>query len=226
MPPIKIVISPPLLPPMACPLYLLGSVLVAPPAASMMTRRSTSPQAPHFSRTGLGWKANLSSYFTPAVYGYSTSCPSREMTNKEGVQVLVACSGHGYCETLLFAWPRSSDPRLAHQDVRSAPAHCAAIRCARPPNPLGGTGTTTQYYGNHRALTNHTSRIQPFGCVCYDGYVGADCSERLCPSARAWIDFATDPTTAHAVLCCCRDQQNSPESQSLQHTRPELEGAR
>uniref|UniRef100_A0A7S3JTR5 EGF-like domain-containing protein n=1 Tax=Aureoumbra lagunensis TaxID=44058 RepID=A0A7S3JTR5_9STRA len=57
-------------------------------------------------------------------------------------------------------------------------------------------------------------------CVCWDGYTGPDCSQRVCPSGRAWIDYATANNTAHAEytecsnmgycvyetgLCSCRD---------------------
>lgn len=56
-------------------------------------------------------------------------------------------------------------------------------------------------------------------CICFEGYSGADCSLRLCPSDRAWTDQAIGIDNAHNVaecsnmgicdrstgLCMCRD---------------------
>lgn len=48
-------------------------------------------------------------------------------------------------------------------------------------------------------------------CQCYDGwgsesdvshYKQADCSQRVCPSDKAWFDVPTAATTAHAVAEC------------------------
>jgi len=39
-------------------------------------------------------------------------------------------------------------------------------------------------------------------CECNEGFQGADCSEYICPSGRAWGDMATDTDTAHAVVEC------------------------
>ena len=40
-------------------------------------------------------------------------------------------------------------------------------------------------------------------CVCDVGFTGPDCSERICPSGRAWVDYPTGNTTAHAKFFEC-----------------------
>ena len=40
-------------------------------------------------------------------------------------------------------------------------------------------------------------------CACYEGYVGIDCSQRLCPTGHAWFDFPTADNTAHYAYTEC-----------------------
>ena len=40
-------------------------------------------------------------------------------------------------------------------------------------------------------------------CKCYDGYAGADCSLRVCPSGVAWADFPFANDTAHKTFVEC-----------------------
>ncbi len=40
-------------------------------------------------------------------------------------------------------------------------------------------------------------------CQCYTGYIGIDCSLRLCPSHTAWVDYPTANNTAHAAFTEC-----------------------
>eukprot|EP00981_Chlorochromonas_danica_P010283 scaffold3079_cov187-Ochromonas_danica.AAC.10 len=46
--------------------------------------------------------------------------------------------------------------------------------------------------GHGECLGNPTYR-----CECSDGWIGADCSERLCPTDLAWFDFPTANNVAH-----------------------------
>lgn len=39
-------------------------------------------------------------------------------------------------------------------------------------------------------------------CTCFDGYTGADCSERFCPFGLAWSDLATGVDLAHNSAEC------------------------
>ena len=39
-------------------------------------------------------------------------------------------------------------------------------------------------------------------CKCADGFQGADCSERTCPTGAAWSDQASTTDTAHALAEC------------------------
>eukprot|EP01029_Cantina_marsupialis_P032301 TRINITY_DN9728_c0_g1_i1.p1 TRINITY_DN9728_c0_g1~~TRINITY_DN9728_c0_g1_i1.p1 ORF type:complete len:668 (-),score=245.26 TRINITY_DN9728_c0_g1_i1:220-2223(-) len=39
-------------------------------------------------------------------------------------------------------------------------------------------------------------------CTCYAGFVGGDCSQRSCPTGKAWTDIATATDTAHAEVEC------------------------
>ncbi|CAM9369942.1 unnamed protein product [Phaeothamnion confervicola] len=47
------------------------------------------------------------------------------------------------------------------------------------------------------------SDLQVQICQCYVGWAGRDCSQRLCPAATAWADYATAADTAHAALTEC-----------------------
>ena len=40
-------------------------------------------------------------------------------------------------------------------------------------------------------------------CVCDWGFTAGDCSERICPSGRAWVDFAVANNSAHAMFFEC-----------------------
>ena len=44
----------------------------------------------------------------------------------------------------------------------------------------------------------------PFGtCLCISGFTGYDCSQRVCPSAKAWADFPSANNIAHAPFTEC-----------------------
>jgi hypothetical protein len=62
------------------------------------------------------------------------------------------------------------------------------------------------YCNGHGVCLNSTST-----CACYEGwgsqtditfYRAPDCSQRSCPSDRAWADIPTSSTVAHAVMEC------------------------
>mmetsp|Transcript_2764 Transcript_2764/g.2964 ORF Transcript_2764/g.2964 Transcript_2764/m.2964 type:complete len:280 (-) Transcript_2764:355-1194(-) len=40
-------------------------------------------------------------------------------------------------------------------------------------------------------------------CVCYEGYVGVDCSLKTCPSNRAWVDIPMKDNVAHRNFTEC-----------------------
>ena len=39
-------------------------------------------------------------------------------------------------------------------------------------------------------------------CICFDGYMGGDCSLLICPKAIAWVDEAVATDTAHEMMEC------------------------
>lgn len=39
-------------------------------------------------------------------------------------------------------------------------------------------------------------------CECFDGYMGGDCSQRICPFDRAWVDLAVSTDNAHNAAEC------------------------
>lgn len=62
------------------------------------------------------------------------------------------------------------------------------------------------FCNGHGTCINSTST-----CSCYEGwgattdiafYKAPDCSQRTCPSDRAWSDVPSSPRTAHAVIEC------------------------
>ena len=39
-------------------------------------------------------------------------------------------------------------------------------------------------------------------CICFDGYMGADCSQKICPFGNAWVDYAGGVDNAHNLAEC------------------------
>jgi hypothetical protein len=40
-------------------------------------------------------------------------------------------------------------------------------------------------------------------CECFPGFIGVDCSQRMCPSGIAWVDFPHGNNSAHAPYAEC-----------------------
>ncbi|KAJ8605581.1 hypothetical protein CTAYLR_000006 [Chrysophaeum taylorii] len=57
----------------------------------------------------------------------------------------------------------------------------------------------------HGHCAENTSSGLDETCVCDDGFAGGDCSQRICPSGRAWVDVATGNNTAHGRYVECSD---------------------
>jgi hypothetical protein len=45
-------------------------------------------------------------------------------------------------------------------------------------------------------------------CSCFPGFVGVDCSQRMCPAGVAWVDFPSANNTAHANFTECSNMGN------------------
>ncbi len=52
------------------------------------------------------------------------------------------------------------------------------------------------------ACSLHGQCLPTNRCDCWEGWGGADCSERTCPFVTAWFDAATDEDVAHAEEEC------------------------
>ncbi len=52
------------------------------------------------------------------------------------------------------------------------------------------------------ACSRHGQCLPTDRCDCWEGWGGADCSERLCPMGTAWFDAATGDDVAHAKEQC------------------------
>ena len=48
-------------------------------------------------------------------------------------------------------------------------------------------------------LLHNGSRV----CECFPGFTGFDCSLRVCPSAKAWVDYPHGDNLAHAEYTEC-----------------------
>jgi hypothetical protein len=71
---------------------------------------------------------------------------------------------------------------------------------------VNGDCAMQNFCNGHGTCVNSTST-----CACYEGwgatsdiafYKAPDCSQRVCPSDRAWSDVPTSTTSAHAVKEC------------------------
>ena len=49
----------------------------------------------------------------------------------------------------------------------------------------------------------HCSGPPSYRCTCSEGWTAADCSERTCPTAKAWFDFPSDNNEAHTTFTEC-----------------------
>ena len=53
-------------------------------------------------------------------------------------------------------------------------------------------------------------------CQCFPGFIGTDCSLRVCAAGTAWVDFPTASNTAHADFTECSNMvQQSPNNLCL-----------
>ncbi len=51
-------------------------------------------------------------------------------------------------------------------------------------------------------LYQHFTSYEHDRCTCYDGFMGADCSLRICPFGAAWSDEAIATDVAHQSAEC------------------------
>ena len=54
-------------------------------------------------------------------------------------------------------------------------------------------------HGHGYCETAHGSK----SCFCFPGFHGPDCSVRVCPSGRAWVDYPKHDNTAHYNYAEC-----------------------
>lgn len=62
--------------------------------------------------------------------------------------------------------------------------------------------TTTSVHSSCPNQCSFQGKCVASFCECFDGFTGGDCSERLCPSAEAWLDVASSTDSAHARAEC------------------------
>ncbi|RYY69276.1 hypothetical protein EON63_23860 [archaeon] len=62
-------------------------------------------------------------------------------------------------------------------------------------------------------------------CQCFPGYIGVDCSLRLCPSGKAWVDLPSADDIAHAEYAECSNMGTCDRSTGLCRCREGFTGA-
>ena len=63
------------------------------------------------------------------------------------------------------------------------------------PNQCNGVGVCTNSSTLPSVSLSH--------CDCFPGFIGVDCSLRVCPSGKAWYDFPTSSVKAHTDFTEC-----------------------
>lgn len=80
-------------------------------------------------------------------------------------------------------------------------------------------------HSNGLACSGHGRCLDKDRCVCDDGFSGPDCSQRVCPSGRAWFDAATSNTTAHSDFVECSNMGYCNRETGKCDCRPGLTGS-
>lgn len=90
--------------------------------------------------------------------------------------------------------------------MRRLAAAAAVLAALAPLGAEAGSCTHLNNCNSHGTCDTANSR-----CICYNGwgsdtdvavYKAPDCSLRVCPSDRAWVDIPTGPNSAHALAEC------------------------
>lgn len=63
-----------------------------------------------------------------------------------------------------------------------------------------------------------------FRCECSEGWIGGDCSERLCPKGLSWFAYPSDNNIAHDTYTTCSDMGTCDTSQGVCECHPAFFG--
>lgn len=138
----------------------------------------------------------------PALSILSSGYVNVTMDDNTGNGTLRECSGQGYCDhtTGLCSCMQSFD--INKQEYRylakssdgrgniGSRGDCGYLE------PVSACVSSTVSCSGHGRCGNST------GCVCDDGFFGASCSLRLCPTGRSFFDEALYNDTAHRTAVC------------------------
>ena len=93
--------------------------------------------------------------------------------------------------------------------------------------PIRKVDITRSFYcptGNMTSLCSGNG-VCDEGCHCFPGFHGVDCSIRVCPSGRAWVDFPTTNNLAHANFTECSNMGACDRQSGVCKCRPGFGGA-
>eukprot|EP00499_Haloplacidia_sp_CaronLabIsolate_P015839 CAMPEP_0196773284 /NCGR_PEP_ID=MMETSP1104-20130614/2673_1 /TAXON_ID=33652 /ORGANISM="Cafeteria sp., Strain Caron Lab Isolate" /LENGTH=680 /DNA_ID=CAMNT_0042143429 /DNA_START=101 /DNA_END=2143 /DNA_ORIENTATION=- len=115
------------------------------------------------------------------------------LASRSGTKEDAQCAGRGLCDTLTGACSCFADFATSDGNNAAGDRGDCGYR----------TGTVTSCPGTTACSGNGVCSGEPeYTCDCSDGFMGADCSLRTCPSGRAWFFDPTADSQLRPLVEC------------------------